>query len=51
MKSMGELPHAQAYPFQDPFEARQGNYSRSVGNPVELYLLPTIDPIILRSKM
>lgn len=51
MQSMGELPHAEAHTFQDSFEACQGDYSRSVGHPRRIRLVPTIDPIILRSKM
>lgn len=51
MQSMGEFPHAQAYPFQDPFEACQGDCLKSVEFPTRLHPIPTIDPIILRSKM
>ena len=36
MESMGELSHAQANPFQDSFEACQGDYSRSAKDPLEL---------------
>ena len=51
MQSVGEFPHAQAYPFQDPFEACQSNYSRSVDHCIRFRAVPTIDPIVLGSKM
>ena len=36
MQSMGELSHAQANPFQDSFEACQGDYSRSARSSIQL---------------
>ena len=51
MKSMGQLSHSQAYPLQGPFEACQGDCFSSVGYPVKLSPVPTIDPIILCTKV
>ena len=51
MQSMGELSHAQANTLQDSLEAGQGDYFRLVGIRQDFVLVPTIDPIVLLSKM
>ena len=48
---MGELSHAQAHPFEDSFEACQSD-CLSLATEIPMpYLVPTIDPIILCSKV